>query len=57
MARIEFGSGRVAQVHTSFLGGPTPAAEVVGPFEALTDDKRAFAATRRARLFGAADPG
>jgi sulfide:quinone oxidoreductase len=53
---IEFGSGRVAQVRANFLGGPAPAAEVVGPSEALVDEKKAFASTRRARWFGGDAP-
>ena len=49
---IEFGSGRVAQIQANFLGGPSPTAQVVGPTEDLTDDKKTFAAERRARWFG-----
>jgi sulfide:quinone oxidoreductase len=49
---IEFGSGRVAQVRANFLGGSAPTAEIVGPSEALADDKKAFASTRHARWFG-----
>jgi sulfide:quinone oxidoreductase len=49
---VEFGSGRVAQVQANFLGGQTPTARVVGPSEALADEKRAFASTRQARWFG-----
>jgi sulfide:quinone oxidoreductase len=49
---IEFGSGRVAQVSANFLGGTAPTAEVVGPSEALADEKQAFASTRQARWFG-----
>jgi sulfide:quinone oxidoreductase len=49
---IEFGSGRVAQVRANFLGGPAPTAQVVGPSDDLAADKKAFAATRRARWFG-----
>jgi sulfide:quinone oxidoreductase len=48
---IEFGSGRVAQVQANFLGGPSPTAAVVGPTEELMDDKKEFAAVRRARWF------
>ncbi|HUZ15930.1 MAG TPA: FAD-dependent oxidoreductase [Gaiellaceae bacterium] len=49
---LEFGSGRVAQIQASFFGGPSPTAAVIGPTEALTDDKKEFAAVRRARWFG-----
>jgi len=49
---IEFGSGRVAQVQANFLGGPSPAAEVVGPSEELVAEKATFASVRRARWFG-----
>jgi sulfide:quinone oxidoreductase len=49
---IEFGSGRVAQIRANFLGGPAPTAEVVGPSEALTDEKKEFASTRHKRWFG-----
>jgi sulfide:quinone oxidoreductase len=48
---IEFGSGRVAQVQANFLRGPSPTAEVVGPTAELMDDKKDFAAIRRARWF------
>jgi sulfide:quinone oxidoreductase len=49
---LEFGSGRVAQVHANFLGGSSPTATVVGPNAELVDDKKTFAAVRRARWFG-----
>jgi sulfide:quinone oxidoreductase len=49
---IEFGSGRVAKVEASFLGGPSPTAQVVGPSEALAAEKETFASTRRERWFG-----
>jgi sulfide:quinone oxidoreductase len=49
---LEFGSGRVAQVKANFLGGPAPTAEVIGPSEALAEDKKAFASARRVRWFG-----
>ena len=49
---LEFGSGRVAKVEANFLGGPSPAATVVGPSEALASEKAEFAPTRRARWFG-----
>ena len=48
---IEFGSGRVAQVQANFLGGPSPTAQVIGPTAELMDDKKEFAAVRRARWF------
>ena len=48
---IEFGSGRVAQIQANFLGGPSPTAQVLGPTEELADDKKEFAAVRRARWF------
>ena len=50
---LEFGSGRVAMVEANFLGGPSPAATVVGPSEELSAEKATFAPTRRARWFGA----
>ncbi len=50
---LEFGSGRVAKVEANFLGGPSPAATVVGPSEELAAEKAEFAPTRRARWFGA----
>src|SRR5881398_895161 len=40
---IEFGSGRVAKIEANFLGGPSPAATVVGPSEELAAEKAAFA--------------
>ena len=49
---LEFGSGRVAKVEANFLGGPSPAATVVGPTEELAAEKATFAPTRRARWFG-----
>jgi sulfide:quinone oxidoreductase len=49
---LEFGSGRVAKVEANFLGGPSPTATVVGPSAELVDDKKTFAAVRRARWFG-----
>jgi sulfide:quinone oxidoreductase len=49
---IEFGGGRVAKVEVNFFGGPSPAAQVVGPSEALAAEKDTFASTRRARWFG-----
>jgi len=49
---LEFGSGRVAKVEANFLGGPSPAATVVGPTEELAAEKKTFAPTRRARWFG-----
>jgi sulfide:quinone oxidoreductase len=49
---LEFGSGRVAKVEANFLGGPSPAASVVGPTEELAAEKATFAPTRRARWFG-----
>jgi sulfide:quinone oxidoreductase len=51
---LEFGSGRVAKVEASFLGGPSPTATVVGPSEDLAAEKAEFASTRRARWFGEA---
>jgi sulfide:quinone oxidoreductase len=50
---IEFGGGRVAKVEANFLGGPSPTAQLVGPSEALAEDKKKFAPTRRERWFGA----
>lgn len=49
---LEFGGGRVARVEANFLGGPSPAARLVGPSEELAADKKAFGAERRARWFG-----
>jgi sulfide:quinone oxidoreductase len=51
---IEFGSGRVAKVQANFLGGPSPAATVVGPSAELAAEKEKFAPARRARWFGEA---
>jgi sulfide:quinone oxidoreductase len=49
---LEFGSGRVAKVEANFLGGPSPTATVVGPFEDLAAEKAEFARSRRKRWFG-----
>jgi sulfide:quinone oxidoreductase len=49
---LEFGSGRVAKVEANFLGGPSPAATVVGPSEDLASEKAEFAPSRRKRWFG-----
>jgi sulfide:quinone oxidoreductase len=51
---IEFGGGRVAKVEVNFFGGPSPAAQVAGPWEALAAEKGMFAPTRRSRWFGEA---
>ena len=51
---IEFGSGRVAKIQANFLGGPSPAATIIGPTEELAAEKAEFGATRRARWFGTA---
>jgi sulfide:quinone oxidoreductase len=50
---LEFGGGKVGRVDANFLGGPSPTASIAGPSEALAAEKEAFAATRRARWFGA----
>jgi sulfide:quinone oxidoreductase len=50
---IEFGRGMVGKVEANFFGGPTPRARLVGPSRELAADKATFAATRRARWFGA----
>jgi sulfide:quinone oxidoreductase len=49
---IEFGGGAVGKVEASFLGGPRPAARLVGPSRELAAEKDAFGATRRERWFG-----
>ena len=49
---LEFGDGMVGMVEANFLGGPKPAARLVGPSRELAADKVEFAATRRARWFG-----
>ena len=53
---LEFGGGRVAKVEANFLGGPAPTARLVGPSEALAEEKKTFASTRRARWFGLPTP-
>jgi sulfide:quinone oxidoreductase len=53
---LEFGSGRVAKVEANFLGGPSPAATVVGPSEELAAEKAEFGWSRRKRWFGAVPP-
>jgi sulfide:quinone oxidoreductase len=50
---IEFGGGMVGKVEANFLGGPEPTAQLVGPSRELAAEKKAFAATRRERWFGA----
>jgi sulfide:quinone oxidoreductase len=49
---IEFGGGLVGKVEANFLGGPAPAARLVGPSEELAVEKKAFGSTRRERWFG-----
>lgn len=49
---IEFGGGAVGKVEANFLGGPAPAARLVGPSAELAAEKAAFGETRRARWFG-----
>ena len=49
---IEFGGGAVGKIEASFLGGPAPTAQLVGPSPEFAADKAAFGATRRARWFG-----
>ena len=44
--------GEVAKVVANFLGGPSPAAELVGPTAELAEEKRDFARTREERWFG-----
>jgi sulfide:quinone oxidoreductase len=48
---IEFGSGRLVRFEVNFLGGPSPTAEILGPTAEFMDDKKEFAAVRRARWF------
>ena len=49
---VEFGDGLVGKVEVNFLGGPTPAARILGPSKELAAEKAAFGATRRERSFG-----
>lgn len=49
---IEMGDDTIGKVDVNFLSGPAPAAVFTPPSLATADDKREFAATRRARWFG-----
>jgi sulfide:quinone oxidoreductase len=49
----EFGDGLVSKVEVNFLRGETPEAERNDPSHAFAAEKAEFAATRRARWFGA----
>ncbi len=49
---IEHGGGRVANIQANFLGGPAPAALIVGPSREIAAQKEAFGETRRRRWFG-----
>jgi sulfide:quinone oxidoreductase len=48
---LEFGGGMVGKVEANFLGGPKPAARLVGPSRELAAEKEEFASTRRERWF------
>ncbi len=49
---VEMGDDTIGKVDVNFLSGPAPVAAFTPPSLALADDKRGFAATRRARWFG-----
>jgi sulfide:quinone oxidoreductase len=49
---VEFGAGRVARVDVDFLSGPAPTGSFEEPSIALTEEKKLFASSRRARWFG-----
>lgn len=49
---IEMGDGTIGKVDVNFLSGPAPVAVYTPPSLATADDKRNFAAARRARWFG-----
>ncbi|MGB6457739.1 MAG: FAD-dependent oxidoreductase [Streptosporangiaceae bacterium] len=49
---IEMGDSTIGKVDVNFLSGPAPVAVYTPPSLATADDKRNFAAARRARWFG-----
>jgi sulfide:quinone oxidoreductase len=49
---MEMGDDTIGKVDVNFLSGPAPVAVFTPPSLATADDKRRFAATRRARWFG-----
>ena len=49
---IEMGDDTIGKVDVNFLSGSAPVAAFTAPSLATADDKREFAATRRARWFG-----
>jgi sulfide:quinone oxidoreductase len=49
---IEFGRGLVGRVDVQFVSGSPPAGTFAAPSETLTEEKRAFGSSRRARWFG-----
>lgn len=49
---IEVGGEQVARVDVNFLSGDGPTALFKAPSAEFADEKRQFAATRRARWFG-----
>ena len=52
MCYVEMGGDTIGRVNVNFLSGPAPVAVYRPPSLAGTDEKRQFAATRRARWFG-----
>lgn len=49
---FEFGGGEVGSAEVSFLDGPKPTGRFRAPTPEIAAEKKAFAATRRARWFG-----
>jgi sulfide:quinone oxidoreductase len=49
---VEMGDDTIGQVNVNFLSGPAPVALYRPPSLAGAEEKRQFAATRRARWFG-----
>jgi sulfide:quinone oxidoreductase len=48
---VEFGGDLVGRVDVNFFSGPTPTGTFAPPSAALSDEKRQFGSTRRARWF------
>ncbi|MBC7876112.1 MAG: FAD-dependent oxidoreductase [Anaerolineales bacterium] len=49
---VEFGDDRVARVDMDFFSGPSPTGNFAEPSDAVGNEKKEFAAKRRARWFG-----
>ena len=49
---IEFGDELVGRVEVDFLSGPSPTASFAPPSATITEEKREFTSSRRARWFG-----